>query len=171
MRSALLILDMQKGILRKNVFESRRLIDHVNMAISAFDQKQLPVILSRHTNTSSLKSETDSWQLSSDVYQPPQAIFFDKSRSNIFMENGFIQMLLQQNVERLYIGGLVTNGCVQAACISAHERGFSTVLLSDAHSTFVKDAATVVSKWNSKLNDLGIEIIPAQTASSDILGG
>jgi nicotinamidase-related amidase len=57
----LLVLDMQKAILQKPIYEKERLIKNINTLIDAFSSHSLPVVLSRHTNNSSLKSQSDGW--------------------------------------------------------------------------------------------------------------
>jgi nicotinamidase-related amidase len=95
---------------------------------------------------------------------PPNAIWFDKKRSNILLEAGFYQILLNTGIKQLFICGLVSNGCVQAACIEGVKRGFAVMLLGDAHSTYVKDAGAVIDKWNVKLLEYGAQIISTNEA-------
>ena len=66
----LLILDAQNGVLEKPIFEKDRTTGNINELIEAFRQNDLPIVLSRHTNTSSLVVGSDPWQIASDIAQP-----------------------------------------------------------------------------------------------------
>jgi nicotinamidase-related amidase len=51
------------------------------------------------------------------------------------------------------ITGLVTHGCVKASCIGADELGYRVILVKDGHSSFSKEAADLIEKWNRKLGE------------------
>ncbi|MDR1078050.1 MAG: cysteine hydrolase [Propionibacteriaceae bacterium] len=155
----LLVLDMQKAILRKPIHERGRLIKNINALIDTFSSSGSPVVLSRHTNKSLLIPQSDGWRVDDSIRVPPNVIMFNKRRSNIFEEAGFNQMLLDKGIRRLYVCGLVSNGCVQAACSEGVKQGFTVILPGDAHSTYVKDAGAVIEKWNTKLPECGVRII------------
>jgi len=59
------------------------------------------------------------------------------------------------------ITGLVTHGCIRATCLGALELGFHTILVSDGHSSFSKDAPRLIEKWNRNLAEKGAELISA----------
>lgn len=156
---ALLIIDMQCGLLKRHVFNNQNLINNINKMISLFVSKELPVILTRHTNNSFSKENTDDWQIDNSISYAAQSVLFDKTHSSIFKENSFISYLKDNNITTLVITGLVSNGCVQAACLDAKKHGLSVILISDGHSTFHKDAEKVIESWNSKLQNEGIKVI------------
>jgi nicotinamidase-related amidase len=51
--------------------------------------------------------------------------------------------------------GLITHSCVKATCKGALERGYEVVLVEDGHSTYRKEAATLIETWNQKLAEMG----------------
>ena len=64
---ALLVLDMQYGLLQRNVFNKRALIENVNTLLVHFRNKNKPVFLIRHTNTSFSEENTANWQIDSEI--------------------------------------------------------------------------------------------------------
>ncbi|TAH67133.1 MAG: cysteine hydrolase [Anaerolineaceae bacterium] len=156
---ALLVIDMQNGLLQKNVYNKQELIDNVNSLLDYSHKENMIVILIRHTNTSFSKENSVEWQLSDELVVSDSDILMNKSHSSIFKEKEFISLLKERNISSVVITGLVSNGCIQAACLDAKKLNFSVVLISDGHSTFHKDGEAVVSYWNTFLEKEDIQLI------------
>ena len=60
------------------------------------------------------------------------------------------------NVGRIVVCGLVTNGCVQIACLDGLKLGFEVFLADGAHSTWHKDAEKLIIDWNQRLAAEGV---------------
>lgn len=58
------------------------------------------------------------------------------------------------------ITGLVTNGCVRATSIGAHDLGYRVVLVEDGHSTYNQSAAKLINEWNQTLRQEIAEVHP-----------
>ncbi len=164
----LLIIDMQSGLLKREVYNKRELVNNINRMISIFVSKEEPVILTRHTNNSFSKEHTDDWQIDSSITSVSHSVLFDKSHSSIFKEKPFTTYLKDNNITTLVITGLVSNGCVQAACLDARKHGLSVILIGDGHSTFHKDAEKTIISWNTKLLEEGIKVISTDEFCSQI---
>ena len=59
----------------------------------------------------------------------------------------------------MVVTGLVSNGCVKAACLDAQLNELEVTLISDGHSAFHKEGEDMVNHWNKYLNDEGIQVI------------
>ena len=70
-----------------------------------------------------------------------------------------MKLIADKGIRTLFIGGFVSNGCVQVACTEALKQGFDVVVLSDTHSTFVKNAGEVIKSWNTKMAGVGVRVI------------
>lgn len=156
---ALLVIDMQTGLLERNVYKKEALMDNVNALVDFFHEKNKPVFVVRHTNTSFSKENTEEWQVSDELKTSETDIYVNKSKSSVFKEKHFITQLKSQNISSVVIVGLVSNGCVQAACLDAKRLGLSVILIHDAHSTFHKDAKNVIRSWNKRLEEEGIQLL------------
>ncbi len=153
---ALLVLDMQYGLLQRNVFNKQSLIKNVNILLVHFHNKDNPVFLIRHTNTSFSKENTDNWQIDSEIKMTDSDILLNKTHSSVFKEKQFISLLQENNITSVVVVGLVSNGCVKAACLDAQLNGLDVTLISDGHSTFHKEGGDMVTHWNKYLHDEGI---------------
>jgi nicotinamidase-related amidase len=157
--TALLIIDMQKGMMQKDVFNKQNLIGNINSLLDFFHANKNAVFLSRHTNDSYSKQNSEAWQLIDELRIMETNTIINKSHSSIFKDGNYAKILKNLNIDKLVITGLVTNGCVQTACLDAKKLGFHVTLISDAHSTFHMDAPQVIDKWNAKLADEGITLL------------
>ena len=82
-----------------------------------------------------------------------------KSVSDSFQERSVVSALEGKNVKSVYICGLVTHGCVKAACLGGLKRGYAVTLVSDTHSSFSKDATSLIEEWNGKIADAGATVL------------
>ena len=156
---ALLVIDMQYGLLQRNVFNKQGLIKNVNTLLAHFHNKDKPVFLIRHTNTSFSTENTDNWQIDSEIKVADSDILLNKTHSSVFKEKQFISLLQENNITSVVVVGLVSNGCVKAACLDAQLNGLEVTLISDGHSTFHKEGEDMVNYWNKYLCDRGIQVI------------
>lgn len=164
----LLVIDMQRELLTRPVFRKQDLIENVNCLIARFHEANEPVFMVRHANDSFLKAGSDGWQLDPGLSFGDTDTCVDKMHSSVFKEKGFKSLLEEAGVTTLVVTGLVSNGCVQAACTDAIKHGYSVVLVSDAHSTFHKQAEKVIADWNQKLEEQGARVI---TTAQFLAGG
>ncbi len=155
---ALLVIDMQHGLLQREVFNQQALINNINRLIAFFHEHNKHVFLIRHTNTSFSKENSDDWQIDNKLNISDEDVCIDKRHSSIFKEKHFLSLLKKEKITSVVIVGLVSNGCIQAACIDAKKLGFSAILINDAHSTFHKDAENIISNWNLRLENEGIQL-------------
>jgi len=158
--TTLLVIDMQQGLFKKQIYKSQRLIDNINHLLDRFHQVNSPVFLFRHSNESFLKFGSDDWQLHSALRQAESDIIIDKTHASIFKEKVFTDILANRKIGSVVIAGLVSNGCIQAACTDAKNLGIKTTLVSDGHSTWHKDAEKIVTDYNAKLATKGIQVLP-----------
>ena len=156
---ALLVIDMQNGLLRRKVFNKQALIDNLNDLLNYFHQKDMPVFFTRHTNDSFSKENSNDWQISNELNILCKDIIINKSHSSICKEKQFISLLKEKSITGIVIAGLVSNGCIQAACLDAKKLGLSVILIGDGHSTFHKDGESVVRYWNEFLQNEGIKVV------------
>jgi nicotinamidase-related amidase len=157
---ALIIIDMQKALFKKrtSVYQEADLISHINQLICKAADQNAPVVLVRHCNDSFLAEGTPDWQLIDDLVIPEDAIWINKQHGSCFQQTGLKEWFHESNIDSVIISGLVSNGCVQASSFDALRLGFQVTLVSDGHSTFAKEAASIVSEWNTKIEAAGAHI-------------
>lgn len=157
---ALVIIDMQKALFKKKtpVYQEAELITHINQLICKAAEVHAPVVMVRHCNDSFLKEGTPDWQVTDNLSFPEDAIWLNKQHASCFQGTGLLEMLKERNVDIVVVAGLVSNGCVQASSLDALKLGLQVILVSDGHSTFAKEAASIVGEWNKKILAAGARL-------------
>ncbi len=158
---ALIVVDVQQGLFNKKtkVYKEVELIENINSIIEKFRKEKHPIIFIRHTNKSMLIEGSDNWQIHYGVKCLDSDTKINKSKSNVFNEKTLPKLLKEKNVTEIVVVGLVTHGCVKAACLSAKKIGLGVTLIGDAHSSFNINAKELINEWNDKLTTEGIKVI------------
>jgi nicotinamidase-related amidase len=78
---------------------------------------------------------SDGAQLDSRVQLPPTVPVFTKSRASAFSNLDLHPWLQSQSVSRLYVMGVMAEGCVRATAIAARALGYDVVVPLDAIAT------------------------------------
>ena len=156
----LIIIDMQVGIfnLKQPVFNREVLIENINSLITYFRNQNFSIIFTQHENKSFLIKNSSNWAIIPELIKNDKDIIIYKSYPSIFEETMLEEKLNEINSKNLFICGLITNGCVQQACIDAFEKGYNVTLLSDSHSTFNKNPEKIITTYNNKLKEMGVKL-------------
>jgi len=160
-KRALIIIDVQRGLFEKKneVYKYTELISNINSIIDVFRKEQEKIIFVQHCNNGSLKKDSISWQIHPEIKVKEKDMKIWKNKSNVFKENKLINYLEKERIKDLVIVGLVTQGCVQAACISGKDSGLNITLIGDAHSNFNKNPKELINHWNKRLHEHGVRIL------------
>ena len=70
-----------------------------------------------------------------------------------------------RGVNSVVVCGMVTHGCVKNTCLGALEEGWQVTLAADAHSSYSKDAAAMIEKWNAALAEAGVSVVESALIS------
>lgn len=161
MKCALLVVDMQKAIfvLKQPVFAADGLIQSVNAAICAARARGIQVVFTRHENKSFLVKGSPGWQIADGIDVREIDAVIEKKHPDVFADTGLDGLLKAEGIDTLIVAGLVSNGCVKAACLSAKQRGYAVCLLSDAHSTLYKNAEKIIAETNRDMEAAGVRLI------------
>jgi len=160
--SALLIIDVQQDLFEKTnpVYQADQLLDNIQTLVAAAHQGGVPVVYIQHNNKSGLLKDSPGWQLHPHLSPQEGDLRVDKTRSNAFEQTPLDELLRARGVEHVVVTGMVTNICVKNTCLGAIALGYTTTLVSDAHSTDRQDAAKVIDQWNAKLRRAGAAVKP-----------
>lgn len=157
-RSALLVIDMQAGLLHGPQLPADKptLLANVCRLIAAAHQQQVPVLFARHTGPagSPIAEGSAPWQLAAELPRSAADRCFNKSRPSCFAGTALLAELKEAGVQRLVVVGMKTEYCVDTTCRAAADLGFAVVLVSDAHSTTdsgVLSAAQIIAHHNATL--------------------
>ena len=143
---------MQNGLLKRDVFNKQSLIEKIKQLQSYAHNNNLQVVFFRHMNNSFSKKYSKEWEIAEILTPIDNDIVIDKIHSSIFKEKSFLELLRTYDIKTVVVCGLVSNGCIQLACIEARKNGIKTILISNAHSTWIKNAQKVIADWNLRLS-------------------
>jgi len=146
--AALLIIDVQKGLFNKKtkVYREKELMENINSLIDLFHHRGLPVYFIRHTNKNMLVENSDDWQIHPDLHIQEDDVVINKEQSSAFKENTLKNELNKSGIKSIVVTGLVTHGCVKAACQDAKKLGYEVTLAADGHSSFNQNAKSLITE-------------------------
>lgn len=169
MKTALIVLDVQKAIVEKGNFEER--IGKIKTLIDVFKQKGDAVICFKHVNMDNPEhplyhEKTENTQI---VLDTCGCNVFVKHKPNAFSCAQFSDYMAQSRIERLVITGFNMEYCCLFTAIVAEHEGFEVVFIEDACGTIndaetyempgldINDFVGTVLNWSDCINVLYLE--------------
>lgn len=155
-KSALLIIDMQKYFAEPQgdafVPASVQIIEKLAEISRVYKEKNLPVVLTRHIDDEKrhpmmkkwwdspiLEKNSQSEIISAFDFLKEYPVFIKKNYYDAFKETGLCQILKGRGVERVLIGGVLTNCCCETTARSAFMNNFEVFFLFDGTATYKKE--------------------------------
>jgi len=165
--SALLIIDVQQAMFKKSapVYQSERMLANILSLAAKAREAGSPVVWVQHGDARDLVPDTPGWQLHPALAPQEADLKLRKQKSNAFECTGLRGMLEQRGVNSVVVCGMVTHGCVKNTCLGALEEGWQVTLAADAHSSYSKDAAAMIEKWNAALAEAGVSVVESALIS------
>lgn len=163
-KCALLIIDVQQDLFAKTnpVYQAERLLDNIQTLVAAAHRAEVPVAYIQHNNKSGLLKDSPGWQLHPRLSPQEGDLRVEKTCSNAFEQTPLDELLRARGVNHVVVTGMVSNICVKNTCLGAIALGYTTTLVSDAHSTDRQDAAKVIDQWNEKLGRARAAVKPTR---------
>ena len=155
---ALIIIDMQNGLLGKHLFKKEEFVEIVNNAIIENRNKDNVIIFFQH-NSKTLETGSENWQIYSKLERSQKEIIIQKKHGDIFKNTNLKQILIEKGIKDIIICGLISHGCVYYSCISGIKNGFNVKIIKNGHTNWLKNAEEKIIEVNSKLSKIGVELI------------
>ena len=161
LRSVLLVIDVQQAMFAKSttVYRSAELLANIQSLAGKARSAGAPVVWVQHGDARDLIPGTPGWQLHPALLPEAQDLSLEKQKGNAFEGTKLKELLAARGVNRVVVCGMVTHGCVKNTCLGALEEGFLVTLAADAHSSYSKDAAALIEKWNALLAEAGAQVL------------
>lgn len=155
-RSALLIIDMQRYFAEPEgsayVPATASIVEKLVEITKIYKEKNLPIVLTRHIDDEKVHPMMKKWWNNPILERDPQSqiikefdflkeypIFIKKNYYDAFKETGLKQILKGRGVERVIIGGVLTNCCCETTARSAFMNNFEVFFLFDGTATYKKE--------------------------------
>ena len=182
MKTALLIIDVQQAILqgvatpdRQAVIDSE--LDRVSSRLGCLkapaEAAGMPVVLVQHDGDLGhrLAVGAEGWRFRPEIAPSDQTIIVHKRSCDSFHETDLQARLEERGIDRLIVGGCMTQFCVDTTVRRAVSNGCDVVLVEDGHATSdfgVLTADQIVAHHNRLLSgfDAGSRIVTVAPAAA-----
>jgi nicotinamidase-related amidase len=151
---ALVIIDMQKGLLPSGDEDAEALVDRIAELATRLRRKQVPIFFIQHCGPEGhpLHPHEPGHSIHAALLVEPGDVVLKKRFCDSFLETELASTLSELKVNQLIITGCTTEFCVDTTIRSALARGFSTVVPKDGHTTFNRQhvsAQTIIDHHNA----------------------
>jgi len=144
---ALVIIDVQNELMKKDLFKKEEFLQNINKAIIENRKNNNLIIFIQHNSKSLIKGSND-WEICSGLNINKNDIIIQKKHGSAFNETNLKQILIENNIKNIIICGLVTNGCVYFSCKDGIENGFNVKIIKNGHTNWLKDAEDKINEVN-----------------------
>lgn len=143
MKSALLVIDVQKGLFEPTPFDADQVISRINGLAARARKSGAPVIFIQHETApgSALGHGSSGWDLLGSVQVEPDDHFTRKTTPDSFLKTRLEELLKKLQVTHLVVSGYATEFCVDTTTRRAAALGYQVTLAADAHTTHDKPHA------------------------------
>jgi len=155
---AFVIIDVQNGLMEKNLYEKEKFINNINKEIIERQKQNDRIIFIQH-NSKKLKCGTFDWELFSKLQRSKDEIIIQKKHGDSFKDTKLKQILTKNEITDVIISGLVSHGCVYYTCKSGIENGFNVKVLKNGHTNWLKNAKEKITEVNNNLIEIGVELV------------
>ena len=166
MRSALVIIDVQNGILRGLGSAGRQAVldaaldetvRRIQQVLQRARDAGVPVILVQNDSEPGHRLAVDSegWRLREEIRPLLGEPVVRKASCDSFYETDLADQLKRREITHLVIGGCMTQYCVDTTCRRAVSLGYDVTLLADGHMTADSGALTyeqIIAHHNALLD-------------------
>lgn len=146
MTTALLLIDIQNAIVAGKASPARQpavdaaldaMIKRLSKVLYKARAAGVPVIVVQHDGTEDhrLATGTEGWELRPELAPLSSEMLIHKHFSDAFFETTLGAYLSRKFIERVVIGGCMSQFCVDTTVRSAVAHGYDVTLLSDGHTT------------------------------------
>jgi nicotinamidase-related amidase len=157
MERALLVVDVQSGLVERPLHEKKRFLDTIDEAIRAYRGSGDLVVFIQHCG-GIVKRDKAGWDIYPGLDRRAGDPVILKEKGNAFKGTGLGALLAGLGVREILVCGLVTHGCVRATCLGGHALGLRVSLLDGGHSNWAKDAEKKIEVIERELAAAGIEV-------------
>ena len=155
MAQALIVIDIQEGLVNEQPYDAKNLIANTKAIIQHFREQNIEVIFFRHSEDEGLLSTgSDNWQVYHALKPKENETIFNKYYNSIFKETELKEYLDSKSITNLTFVGMQVEFCIDTSVKVGFEYGYNITIIEDAISTFDNDhlsADTILSFYKEKI--------------------
>ena len=132
MKQALLIIDAQQELMDGNeqeseVFRKTELLSTLNTAVQKAIDSNALIVFVRDIDVAS--GSGLGFQVHNEIQVPQSAILINKAATNAFYGTSLLELLKEEKINHIVIGGCKTEHCIDTAVRTATVQGFDVTLI------------------------------------------
>ena len=137
MAQALIVIDIQEGLVKENPFHTKNFIINTKAIIQHFRDQNIEVIFMRHSEDDGLLATgNDNWQVYHELKPQENEKIFNKYYNSIFKNSGLKEYLDSKSITNLTFVGMQVEFCIDTSVKVGFEYGYKITIVEDAISTF-----------------------------------
>ncbi|WP_088071808.1 cysteine hydrolase family protein [Gottfriedia luciferensis] len=158
MKSAFLIIDMQKNLLQdqEEVMNVESACEYINHVADLFRAKNHLVIHVQDMEGAN-EDNSESYSIIPEINVLEQDLCITKEHSNAFWDTKLEQILHENGVNLIVIAGFAAEHCVLFTYNGANERGFNAVILQHG---ILSTKSDVITQTYRDRNIVSYKVIP-----------
>lgn len=135
MKTALVVIDVQNGLIDANPYHSDKFLQGLRENIQLAREHDIEVIYVRH-NSHEFEKGTRAWEIVSCVTPLETDTIIEKTYNSAFKETNLKQYLKDKNISRLILTGMLTNYCMDTTVKVAFELDYKLCVIEGGSTTF-----------------------------------
>lgn len=155
MAQALIVIDIQEGLVKENPFDTKNFIINTKAIIQHFRDQNIEVIFIRHSEDEGLLAMgSDNWQVYHELKPQENEKIFNKYYNSIFKDTELKEYLNRKNITDLTFVGMQVEFCIDTSVKVGFEYGYKITVVEDAISTFDNEhlpADKILSFYKEKI--------------------
>lgn len=158
--SALLIIDVQKGLFDGEAYEEdAAVLNSIQHLLAKARQQRVPVVYIQHDGGPGhpLEPNAPGWPIYPSIAPQDNEIVIRKRASDAFYETTLHETLQSHNIQHVIVTGAMTEYCVDTTCRRAASLNYDVTLVSDGHLTSDNGILTgpqIIAHHNLVLSEL-----------------
>ena len=155
MAQALIVIDIQEGLVKDNPFDTKNFIINTKAIIQHFRDQNIEVIFIRHSEDEGLLAMgSDNWQVYHELKPQENEKIFNKYYNSIFKDTELKEYLNKKNITDVTFVGMQVEFCIDTSVKVGFEYGYKITIVEDAISTFDNEhlpADKILSFYKEKI--------------------
>lgn len=137
MAQALIVIDIQEGLVKANPYDAKNLIENTKAIIQHFRDQNMEVVFIRHSEAEGLLATgSANWQIHHELKPQENEKIFNKYYNSIFKDTELKEYLNNKNITDLTFVGMQVEFCIDTSLKVGFEYGYNLTIVEDAVSTF-----------------------------------
>ena len=137
MAQALIVIDIQEGLVKENPYNAKNFISNTKAIIQHFRDQNIEVIFIRHSEDEGLlATDSNNWQVYHELKPQENEKIFNKYYNSIFKDSELKEYLDSKSITDLTFVGMQVEFCIDTSVKVGFEYGYKITIVEDAISTF-----------------------------------